>query len=106
MMERRFTAFSDDHNVAHELDPRFDLRNHSPTGFEWGYEGSGAAQLALAILADQLKDDERAQLAYQEFKFMVIGRLPVEGWTLTSQQIDKALDRIEALNEARRTPGD
>ena len=30
------------------LDPRFDLWNHSPTGFEWGYGGSGPAQLALA----------------------------------------------------------
>jgi len=29
---------------------RSDLFNHSPTGFEWGYGGSGPAQLALAIL--------------------------------------------------------
>ena len=34
------------------LDPRLDLANHSPTGFEWGYGGSGPAQLALALLAD------------------------------------------------------
>lgn len=32
------------------LNPRLDLFNHSPTGFEWGYGGSGPAQLALAIL--------------------------------------------------------
>ena len=30
------------------LNPRLDLWNHSPTGFEWGYSGSGPAQLALA----------------------------------------------------------
>jgi len=30
------------------LNPRLDLYNHSPTGFEWGYGGSGPAQLALA----------------------------------------------------------
>jgi hypothetical protein len=30
------------------------LRNHSPTGFEWGYAGSGPAQLALALLLDAL----------------------------------------------------
>jgi hypothetical protein len=36
------------------LDPRLDLYNHSPNGFEWGYSGSGPAQLALAILADHL----------------------------------------------------
>jgi hypothetical protein len=28
------------------------IRNHSPSGFEFGYNGSGPAQLALAILAD------------------------------------------------------
>jgi hypothetical protein len=31
---------------------RCDIVNHSPTGFSWGYAGSGPAQLALAILAD------------------------------------------------------
>jgi hypothetical protein len=33
------------------------IRNHSPTGFEWGYNGSGPAQLALAILADHFGPD-------------------------------------------------
>ena len=42
------------------LNPRLDLWNHSPTGFEWGYGGSGPAQLALAILADHLRDNETA----------------------------------------------
>ena len=43
------------------IDPRLDLRNHSPTGLEWSYVGSGPAQLALALAADVLGDDERAQ---------------------------------------------
>lgn len=42
------------------LEPRHDLRNHSPDGFEWGYSGSGPAQLALALAADVLGDDDRA----------------------------------------------
>ena len=29
---------------------------HSPTGFEWGYAGSGPADLALSILADYLHE--------------------------------------------------
>ena len=37
---------------AHDLDPRYDLANHSPDGFSWGYSGSGPAQLALAIVSD------------------------------------------------------
>jgi hypothetical protein len=36
---------------------RLDLFNHSPTGFSWGYGGSGPAQLAVALLADALGDD-------------------------------------------------
>jgi len=38
-----------------DLNPRSDLMNHSPDGFNWGYGGSGPAQLALAILADHFK---------------------------------------------------
>jgi len=37
------------------LDPRNDIRNHSPAGFEWGYCGSGPAQLALALVVHHVK---------------------------------------------------
>ncbi len=38
------------------LRPAFSQRvfNHSPDGFNWGYAGSGPAQLALAILLEAL----------------------------------------------------
>src|SRR5579875_478208 len=65
--------------------PRFDLRNHSPTGYEWGYAGSGLAQLALTLLADALGDDEKAQDHYQNFKFKVVGRLPHDRWELSQE---------------------
>lgn len=46
--------------------------NHSPDGFNWGYGGSGSAQLALAImLAVTGKPD-----GYQDFKWEVIATLP------------------------------
>jgi hypothetical protein len=76
---------------GHPLNPRLDLRNHSPTGFEWGYRGSGPAQLALAILADHLVNEEQALDLYQRFKWTVIAELPKRGWTLTSEQIDESL---------------
>src|SRR5436309_2494513 len=76
------------------LNPRLDLRNHSPTGFEWGYGGSGPAQLALAVLADHLADDEKALEFYQGFKFAVIARLPGNHWSLTSLEIDQALKNV------------
>ena len=43
-------------NVQLDPGPSQQLYNHSPTGFEWGYGGSGPAQLALAILF-QVTDD-------------------------------------------------
>ena len=76
------------------LDPRFDLRTHSATGFEWGYGGSGPAQLALALAADVLGDDEAAQDVYQRLKFKVVSRLPAEGWTLTEGELADTLGSL------------
>ena len=76
------------------LNPQYDLRLHSPTGFDWGYGGSGPAQLALAVLANHLSDDEEALNLYQRFKWAVIAELRWKDWTLTSEQIDHALARI------------
>jgi hypothetical protein len=73
------------------------IRNHSPTGFEWGYNGSGPAQLALALLMDVLGSDhkERALVLYQDFKSHFIANLPKAGWTLTTEQILDAVSRLE-----------
>lgn len=76
------------------LNPRFDLAMHSPDVFEWSYGGSGPAQLALAILADHLNDDEQAMNLYHRFKWAVIAGLPRRGWTLTNAQIDVAIQNI------------
>jgi len=76
------------------LNPRLDLRSHSPAEFEWGYDGSGPAQLALAILADHCGNDELALNLYQRFKWEVIAVLPRYQWTLTGRQIDVALESI------------
>ena len=92
-----------DHS-SYILDPRFDLAGHSPTGFEWGYGGSGPAQLALAILADHLKDEpgrtkfyaeQKALRLYQEFKFRVIAKLPHDYWRLTTLEIEDHLKQME-----------
>jgi hypothetical protein len=76
------------------LNPRHDLWNHSPTGFEWGYGGSGPAQLALAILADHLGNDQQAFDFHHRFKWAVTAELPGRGWTLTSQEIDRVLQNL------------
>ena len=50
------------------------LRKHSPTGFAWGYEGSGPAQLALAVLLDATQCEDAALELYQAFKRTYVAR--------------------------------
>jgi len=84
---------------------RLDLWDHSPTGFEWAYSGSGPAQLALAILADAIgaprtdpkrrdwEDDDLdartvAVRLHQDFKRAYIALLPRDAqWTITERQV-------------------
>lgn len=82
------------------LDPRLDLRRHSPGGFNWGYAGSGPAQLALALAADALGDDGRAREVYQRLKARVVAELPADGWTLTAREVLDAVRAIEQEREA------
>ena len=69
------------------LPKRYDLLSASPSGYAWSYQGSGPAQLAIAILAHAY-DDEFAGAHYQQFKREVIAELPEDGWTLTKSDLD------------------
>src|SRR5439155_3599245 len=82
------------------LNPRLDLWNHSPSGFEWGYGGSGPAQLALGLLADHLGNDRDAVNLHQDFKRTVVADLPYHAWRLTSQQIQYAVESLKANSSA------
>lgn len=55
----------------------FKYRNHSPDGFNWGYSGSGPAQLALAMLLKFLPVDV-ALSHYQTFKAEVVAGFPMK----------------------------
>jgi Family of unknown function (DUF6166) len=70
------------------LDPKRSQRvwNHSPDGFEWGYGGSGPAQLALAILLEHTTADMALNL-HQEFKCDFVCRFPHHGWVLRSREV-------------------
>jgi hypothetical protein len=64
------------------LPQRQDVYNHSPDGFSWGYQGSGPAQLALAILCDAIGPIEAARW-HQDFKRAHIATLAADqDWTL------------------------
>ena len=77
------------------LEPSLKLRNHSPIGFNWGYGGSGPAQLALALLLDVTGNGEVAVQHHQEFKWDIVARWRGD-WTITSEEIELWLkDRAE-----------
>ncbi len=84
------------------LAPSLRLRNHSPTGFAWGYSGSGPAQLALALLLWNGAGREEAQALYQSFKSQHVAGWPngqdfaveldVTAWRLGAQAARQALE--------------
>jgi Family of unknown function (DUF6166) len=90
---------SDGNGERKPLNPRQELRNHSPTGFEWGYGGSGPAQLALAILAEHLGNDDAALKLYQNFKWACIAQICGANWSLSSEEIDNCLARLAEQQE-------
>jgi hypothetical protein len=59
---------------------------HSPTGFEWGYGGSGPADLALNILARYV-DTATAHQFHQSFKADFVSAMPREGGIISGARI-------------------
>ena len=55
------------------------LRSHSPTGIEWGYLGSGPAQLALSILL-YVTDEAPALEHYQTVTDRVVSQPSSPSW--------------------------
>jgi hypothetical protein len=85
--------------------PSQKLFNHSPDGFQWGYGGSGPAQLALAILLDYLGDKDEALRLHQPFKWAIIARLPKDkAWEIDALTIEDFLRQHEV--EAEREEDD
>ncbi len=80
--------------------------HHSPTGYEWGYEGSGPADLALNILnqavpprsdgLDPVKCFQgevsvTAWLLHHDFKAEVLARIPPEGGKISAGLVQSFL---------------
>lgn len=77
------------------LPERWDLVNHSPDGFEWGYRGSGPAQLALALLADATGNDNLAIDMHQAFKDAVLTMICEGAFTITADFIRWWVERYQ-----------
>lgn len=85
-------AIADEYKLT--PDNSLKVRNHSPDGFEFGYHGSGPAQLALAILMDYTgKTPDKRSLyfppwLYQDFKDKFIAPMDHPGGVIRWQQIE------------------
>jgi hypothetical protein len=80
------------------------IYNHSPDGFNWGYYGSGPAQLALAILLEHFIETDDAHVAiakarkyYQHFKVEFVAKFDEAGWQVTDSEIDAFINTLEPL---------
>jgi hypothetical protein len=93
------------HWEALPLEPSLRRRNHSPTGFSWGYNGSGPTQLALALLLDVAsREGEDLALAwYREFRWDMVSRWPMDdSWEIGASEIRAWL---ETKSEGVRSAG-
>lgn len=89
-----------DRYERYKLNPRQDLANHSPDGFNWGYNGSGCAQLALALLADCTGNDKLALRYYQQFKEIFIANIGADTWEVPNTYINNfIMNLMEQENE-------
>ena len=78
------------------LPEHYEIKQFTTWGFEWTYEGESPQQLALAILYDHIGDGPRAIGLSEPFMRRVIANLDND-WTLTSDEIQGAIDEIEAV---------
>jgi hypothetical protein len=82
---------------------RLDIQNKSPTGFAWGYSGSGPAQLAVAILAHATDAVTASRLFHHYKQEVIAGLQQKEGFVITKESV---LAWVEKQNEAALTPGE
>ena len=73
-------------------------RQHSPDGFEWGYAGSGPADLALALCIDVL-GSVPATAVYQAVKNDLIAGIASDSWELSDAAV------LDSIARARHVSG-
>lgn len=68
---------------------------HSPSGIEWGYTGSGPADLARSVLL-AITDESTVERCYQAFKAEVLAHVPFAGGVLRAADVRRWLARHSA----------
>lgn len=85
-----------------DFKPLFHLIYHSPDGFEWGYGGSGPADLALSILFDYFKQDKLRAFGYHQiFKQEFIVPLKDDHWVISEKEIDAFFNTIKTIEPTK-----
>jgi hypothetical protein len=79
------------------LPEHYDVKRFTTWGFEWTYEGDSPQQLALAILVEQLGDNERAIRLSEPFMRKIVANLDND-WTLTGSDVEIAAKEIESAH--------
>uniref|UniRef100_A0A6M3L6N7 Uncharacterized protein n=1 Tax=viral metagenome TaxID=1070528 RepID=A0A6M3L6N7_9ZZZZ len=89
--------------LVESLDPKpsLEVNNHSPDGFNWGFNGSGPAQLALALLLDVSGDPDLSARHHLAFKFAFVAAWQTS-WVLSGDDIRRWLARQEITEEVGR----
>ena len=70
-----------------KLPEHYEVKQFTPRGFEWTYEGTSPRQLALAILFDHLGDKERAIALSEPYMKDVVANLDND-WRLTGDEVE------------------
>jgi hypothetical protein len=77
-----------------KLSEHYEVKQFTTWGFEWTYEGESPQQLALAILYDHTGDKNRSIRMSEAFMKLIVANLDND-WTLTGDEIDRAIAEIE-----------
>lgn len=89
----------DEHGRRRRLRHRTSVHSHSPTGFEWGYGGSGPAELARALVKDATGADPEPRL-YHAFKWQFVAVFNHDGWTLDAAVVRAFVQSAKAAEIA------
>ena len=81
------------------LEKSLKIADHSPDGFQWGYSGSGPAQLAAAILYEITDNPELTRTYYQLFKFDHVAKWEGLTFEISEDEVRSWLQSVGALIE-------
>ena len=92
----RIVEIEQDGNVSLlPLGPSLEIADPSPDGFNWGYNGSGSAQLSLGILYEVTSNAKLALEYYPFFKSDHVSRWG-EHWEMSEREVREWLRAVGA----------